>query len=181
MGHTKKLMLVPEERLRTFDQVQLSTLDKQMHTILQRKNITDEEKTTLYLQILQKFVNFPYPSKNPDIIETVDTKQENYQNQSADRVEDKINTSLSPKKHVKTRPKEETSADTIEEEIGSIASVKCKNIPKKILNFIQQNQGEIYWTPDKELIVDGKIIRNTNITNLITHLVRDKEKNSFWI
>ncbi|GFU90555.1 uncharacterized protein TNCV_2574881 [Trichonephila clavipes] len=62
-------------------------LDKQMHTILQRKDITDEEKATLYLQILQKFVNFPYPSKNPDIMETVDTKQENYQNQSTDTVE----------------------------------------------------------------------------------------------
>ncbi|GFT32232.1 hypothetical protein TNCV_1034981 [Trichonephila clavipes] len=113
-------------------------------------------------------------------METVDTKQENYQNQSTDTVEDKINTftSLSPKEHVITRPKEETSADIIEEEIGSIAPVKCKNFPKKILNFIQQNQGEIYWTPDKELIVDGKIIRNTNIINLITHLVRDREKKS---
>ncbi|GFU57455.1 uncharacterized protein TNCV_3897521 [Trichonephila clavipes] len=181
MEHTKKLMLVPEQRFQNFVQVQLSTLDKQMHTILQRKNITDEEKATLYLQILQKFVNFPYPSKNPDIMETVDTKQENYQNQSTDTVEDKINTltSLSPKEHVITRPKEETSVDTIEEEIGSIAPVKCKNIPKKILNFIQQNQGEIYWTPDKELIVDGKIIRNTNIINLITHLVRDRKKKPF--
>ncbi|GFU32513.1 transposable element Tc1 transposase [Trichonephila clavipes] len=72
--------------------------------------------------------------KNLDIIEAVDTKQENYyQNQSADRVEDKINTftSLSPKEHVKTRPKEETSADTIEEEIGSIVPVKCKKYPKE--------------------------------------------------
>ncbi|GFT83966.1 hypothetical protein TNCV_680061 [Trichonephila clavipes] len=113
-------------------------------------------------------------------METVGTKQENYQNQSTDTVEDKINTltSLSPKEHVKTRSKEETSADTIEEEIGSIAAVKCKNISKKIFNFIQQNQGEIYWTPDKELIVDGTIIRNTNIINLIAHLVRDR-KNPF--
>ncbi|GFT89313.1 uncharacterized protein TNCV_4386111 [Trichonephila clavipes] len=98
----------------------MSTLDKQMHTILQRKNITDEEKATLYLQILQKFVNFPYPKKIL-IMETVDTKQENYQNQSTDTVEDKINTltSLSPKEQVITRPKEKTSVDTIEEEIGS--------------------------------------------------------------
>ncbi|GFW21810.1 hypothetical protein TNCV_1235351 [Trichonephila clavipes] len=132
-------------------------------------------KTSLTLnKPIAKFVNFPslYPSKNPDIMETVDTKQENYQNQFTDTVEDKINTltSLSPKEHVTTRPKKETSVDTIEEEIGSIALVKCKNIPNKILNFIQKNQGEIYWTPDKELIVDGKIIRNTNIINLIIHL-----------
>ncbi|GFY53003.1 uncharacterized protein TNIN_453581 [Trichonephila inaurata madagascariensis] len=102
MEHTKKLMLVPEERLRTFAQDQLSTLDKQMHTILQRKNITDEEKATLYLQILQKFVNFPYPSKNPDIMETVDTKQENYQNQTTDRYPYKA---YHPKSMLKLVPK----------------------------------------------------------------------------
>ncbi|GFU30191.1 tyrosine kinase receptor Cad96Ca, partial [Nephila pilipes] len=105
-------------------------------------------------------------------METVDTKQENYQNQSTDKV-DKTNTitSISPKEHVETRPKDGANAEGIEEEIGNIAPGKYKNIPKKILNFIQQNHGEIYWTPDKELIVDGKIIRNTNIINLITHLV----------
>ncbi|GFS43080.1 uncharacterized protein NPIL_272511, partial [Nephila pilipes] len=104
-------------------------------------------------------------------METVDTKQENYQNQSTDKV-DKTNTitSISPKEHVETRPKDGANADGIEEEIGNIVPGKYKNIPKKILNFIQQNHGEIYWTPDKELIVDGKIIRNTNIINLITHL-----------
>ncbi|GFQ87848.1 uncharacterized protein TNCT_524241 [Trichonephila clavata] len=84
-------------------------------------------------------------------METVDTKQENYQNQSTDKVEDKTNTitSISPKEHVETRPKDEVNADRIEEEIGNIAPGKYKNIPKKILNFIQQNHGEIYWTPVK--------------------------------
>ncbi|GFT04069.1 uncharacterized protein NPIL_331081 [Nephila pilipes] len=77
-------------------------------------------------------------SKNPDIMETVDTKQENYQNQSTDKV-DKTNTitSISPKEHVETRPKDEANAEGIEEEIGNIAPGKYKNIPKKILNFIQ--------------------------------------------
>ncbi|GFW54718.1 uncharacterized protein TNCV_2653581 [Trichonephila clavipes] len=171
MELAEKFMLVPEEKLRKFIEDRLSTLDKQMHAILQRKNITQEEKATFYLQILQK---------NSDIMETVDTKQENYQNQSTDKVDDKANiiTSISPKEHVETRPKDEANADRIEEEIGNIAPGKYKNIPKKILNFIQQNHGEIYRTPDKELMVNGKIIRNTStsIINLITHLVRDRKK-----
>ncbi|PRD19966.1 UNVERIFIED_CONTAM: hypothetical protein NCL1_55921 [Trichonephila clavipes] len=114
-------MLVPEERLRKFAKDRLSTLDKQMHAILQRKNITDEEKATLYLQILQ--------NKNPDIMETVDTKQEKYQNQSTDKVEDKANiiTSISPKEHVETRPKDEANADRIKDETGNIAPRKYKN------------------------------------------------------
>ncbi|GFQ73479.1 uncharacterized protein TNCT_666281 [Trichonephila clavata] len=115
-------------------------------------------------------------------METVDTKQENYKNQSTDKVENKTNTitSISPKEHVETRPKDEANADRIEEEIRNTAPEKYKNIPKKILNFIQQNHGEVYWTPDKELIGDGKIIRNTNVTNLITHLVRDRKKKTLW-
>ncbi|GFU58583.1 uncharacterized protein NPIL_83341 [Nephila pilipes] len=84
MEHTKKFVLVPEKRLRKFAEDRLSTLNKQMRAILQRKNITDEEKATLYLQILQKLVNFPYPSKNYGVMETVDTKHENYHNQSTE-------------------------------------------------------------------------------------------------
>ncbi|GFS87791.1 hypothetical protein NPIL_77281, partial [Nephila pilipes] len=63
-----------------------------MRAILQRKNITNEEKATLYLQIHQKIVNIPFSNKNPDIMETVDAKQENFQNRSVDRMEDKRNT-----------------------------------------------------------------------------------------
>ncbi|GFT02211.1 uncharacterized protein NPIL_631161 [Nephila pilipes] len=114
-------------------------------------------------------------------METVDTKQENYQNQFVDRNEDKRNTiaSLPSNEPVETHPKEETSTDTIEKEIENTASVKHKSITKKIINFTQQNHEEIYWTPDKELTVDGKIIHNTDIINLIIHLVRDRKIKPF--
>ncbi|GFQ64947.1 hypothetical protein TNCT_505461 [Trichonephila clavata] len=79
-------------------------------------------------------------------METADSKQENYQNQSTDIMEDKINTltSISPNEVVDTRPKEETSADTIEEKVQNVVPLKYKNVTKKILNLIQQNHREIY-------------------------------------
>ncbi|GFS39864.1 hypothetical protein TNIN_33951 [Trichonephila inaurata madagascariensis] len=94
-------MFEQEERLRKFAEDRWSTLEEQM-----QKSRT--KKKQLYLQLLQKFVNFPYPSKNSNITETVDTKQENYQNQSVDMVEDKRNTisSISHQKSIlKSVPK----------------------------------------------------------------------------
>ncbi|GFT12715.1 hypothetical protein NPIL_598461 [Nephila pilipes] len=94
-------------------------------------------------------------------METEDTKQENYQNQSVDRYEDKRNTiaGKSLNEPVETHPEEEVNIDIIEEEIENTAPVKHTSITSKIINFIQQNHAEIYWTPDKELRMDGKIIR----------------------
>ncbi|GFV23959.1 c2H2-type domain-containing protein [Trichonephila clavipes] len=139
------------ENIRKRVDIRLCNNGEKAEKLISKPNFKDrtifcENSAAFHMEVCKLSLSLSlYPSKNPDIMETVDTKQENYQNQSADRIEDKINTltSLSPKEHVITRPKEETSVDTIEEEIGSIAPVKCKNIPKKILNFIQQNQGEI--------------------------------------
>ncbi|GFS57937.1 uncharacterized protein TNIN_373951 [Trichonephila inaurata madagascariensis] len=99
MEHSKKLMLVPEERLRKFAEDRLSTLDKQMYVILSKEKYHGRRKS---ISLTYKFfsVNFSYPSKHPDILQTVDTKQENYQNQSTETVEDNTITSISPKEHV---------------------------------------------------------------------------------
>ncbi|GFW21692.1 hypothetical protein TNCV_3799811 [Trichonephila clavipes] len=64
MEHTKKFVLVPEERLRQFAEIHLTDLDKEMHKILRKPNLSDQEKATLYTQILQKYTNFPLPTQN---------------------------------------------------------------------------------------------------------------------
>ncbi|GFQ78882.1 hypothetical protein TNCT_207791 [Trichonephila clavata] len=77
--------------------------------------------------------------------------------------------------------KQETSAENIEQGIEKTAPKKYKTIMKEIILFIQKHREEIYWTPEKELIVDGKIIRHTNVVHLITHLVlvRDRKIKPF--
>ncbi|GFY34299.1 uncharacterized protein TNCV_2506021 [Trichonephila clavipes] len=42
----------------------LFTKDKEMHKILRKPNLSDQEKATLYTQILQKYTNFPLPTQN---------------------------------------------------------------------------------------------------------------------
>ncbi|GFY22695.1 hypothetical protein TNCV_2179561 [Trichonephila clavipes] len=56
MEFSKKFVLVPEERVQVTEH--LSELDQRMKNILHNKDLTEEEKTILYLQVLQKYTYF---------------------------------------------------------------------------------------------------------------------------
>ncbi|GFY78744.1 hypothetical protein TNIN_374141 [Trichonephila inaurata madagascariensis] len=87
MEHTKKFVLLPEERLQNFVSEQLSELDEQMQSILRNKNMDDSEKATLYLQILQKYVNFPFPK---EINEGMQEPQREFENSNAENLKSDI-------------------------------------------------------------------------------------------
>ncbi|GFT24438.1 uncharacterized protein TNCV_3252661 [Trichonephila clavipes] len=169
MELSKKFVLLPEERLQNFVSEQLSELDEKMQSILRNKNMNDSEKVTLNLQILRKYVNFPFPK---EINEDMQEPQKEFENSYAEDLKSVIPNEDS--KEALGFIKQETSAENIEQKIEKSAPKKYKTIIKKIILFIQKHREEIYWTPDKELIVDGKIIRNTNVVHLITHLLEIK-------
>ncbi|GFT39778.1 uncharacterized protein TNCV_4869441 [Trichonephila clavipes] len=153
-----------QKRLQNFVSEQLSELDEKMKSILRNKNMNDSEKVTLYLQILRKYVNFPFPK---EINEDMQEPQKEFENSNAEDLK-----SVIPNEDFKEALgfiKQETSAENIEQEIEKSAPKKYKTIIKKIILFIQKHREEIYWTPDKKLTVDGKIIRNTNVVHWITH------------
>ncbi|GFW54299.1 hypothetical protein TNCV_3702601 [Trichonephila clavipes] len=56
MEFSKKFVLVPEERVQVTEH--LSELDQRMKNILHNKDLTEEEKTILYLQVLQEYTHF---------------------------------------------------------------------------------------------------------------------------
>lgn len=152
MENAKKYILVPEERLKQFAEEKLSELDQLMHDILKKKNLNDSEKATLYVQTLQKYVNFPFPT---------------------DKNIEQKNAPLSDKT---------TSSETVEKKVDPIEEAILKSVPiettaitKNIIDFIRQHQSNVFWTPDKELVVQGKVIHNTNIVDLITHLIRNRK------
>ncbi|GFY71244.1 hypothetical protein TNIN_13511 [Trichonephila inaurata madagascariensis] len=87
MEHSKKFVLLPEERLQNFVSEQLSELDEQMQSILRNKNMNDSEKATLYLQILRKYVNFPFPK---EINEGMQEPQREFENSNAEDLKSDI-------------------------------------------------------------------------------------------
>ncbi|GFY04308.1 uncharacterized protein TNCV_4413961 [Trichonephila clavipes] len=119
MEHSKKFVLLPEERLQNFVSEQLSELDEKMQSILQNKNMNDSEKVTLYLQILRKYVNFPFPK---EINEDMQEPQMEFKNSNAEDLKSVILNEDS--KEALGFIKQETSAKNIEQEIE-------KSAPKK--------------------------------------------------
>ncbi|GFW13499.1 hypothetical protein TNCV_1209651 [Trichonephila clavipes] len=79
----ERLRIRAKERLQNFVSEQLSELDEKMQSILRNKNMTDSEKVTLYLQILRKYVNFPFPK---EINEDMQEPQKEFENSNAKKI-----------------------------------------------------------------------------------------------
>ncbi|GIY00673.1 hypothetical protein CDAR_517841 [Caerostris darwini] len=59
MEYSRKLILVPEDRVEVADQ--LTDLDNKMQEIIRTKGLPEREKMNQYLQVLQKFVKIHHP------------------------------------------------------------------------------------------------------------------------
>ncbi|GFV71135.1 uncharacterized protein TNCV_410181 [Trichonephila clavipes] len=160
MEHTKKFVLVPEERLRQFAEIHLTDLDKEMHKILRKPNLSDQEKATLYTQILQKYTNFPLPTQN--ITEPIhEVKSEDF-NTNEKKEFDRMNSS-------------DEIRINIENEILNQMPLKRRYQAEKIMELLQQNSASLSWTNEKELMIKNKILPNTNIVDLVAFLLKDRK------
>lgn len=167
MEHAKKLVLVPEERTKQFELERLTELDRQMQNILKKNNLNDMEKAVLYQQVLQKYVKFPFlheVKQSPD--EQLIENSTESQVQKSDNTEEELNSKM------KADP---AQSDNIVEEIIHSAPSRSKAVAKGILDFMSKPGSSVVWTPDKELVINGKIIHNTNIVDLVNHLIRNKK------
>lgn len=147
MEHSRKFVLVPEDRLQQFAEDHLSELDMQMQTILNKKDLTDSEKSTLYLQILQKYVKFP----------------------TSEFLKEKPAVTL-PQTEILPVDK----VLDLDKDIIDAVPVKLKSLASDIIHFIREK--DISWSHGKELIVKGKMIPNTNIVSLISDVLRNRKK-----
>ncbi|GBM56825.1 hypothetical protein AVEN_227335-1 [Araneus ventricosus] len=122
MEYAKKLLLVPEERMQAV--IHLSDLDQQMNDILKRKDLLESDKATLYLQILQKYINFPQDDKS-----------------SEDHSE------MPP-----VPPPSSNTEPSIEGNVIKTAPVRYRNIAKNILEHLKKHKDILCWTPSGEII-----------------------------
>lgn len=154
-------------------------MDREMNEILQKKDISDSKKAVLYQQILQKFVKFPFPNNSTsDDSETSKSKLQetiassNLSSQNAELVKEE---KVPPVEEEIIKLVKEEKVPSVEEEIITSAPQKFKSVIKGILNCLQQSDSPLTWSPNKELVVNGKVIRNTNIADLVNYLVRDRK------
>lgn len=160
MEKSKRYVLVPEERLQHFAEDHLSDLDKQLHAILIQKGLSDDEKSTLYLQVLQKFVKFPVPAMQP---ETPVEKESPPEKENP------------PELSVKEETTNETPFN-IEKDVMRSVPIQNRNLAHDLLQFLREHRDSVSWTPQKHLVINGQAIPRTNIVELINFVLRKKKK-----
>lgn len=140
MEFAKKFILVPNDQFSKHvpNENNLSDLDREMNAILTNKNIKDDQKVKLYMQVLQKRLHIL--EHNNGLIPETATEPEN------------------------NLPIEE---DSIEEMIMESAPKNFKSNTRNILNYFKKSRDVMNWTSNGEFVYKGHIIKNSNILDLI--------------
>ncbi|KFM80829.1 hypothetical protein X975_19175, partial [Stegodyphus mimosarum] len=151
MKHARNMVLVPEDRLNKFIGDNLSDMDK----TLRRKDLSGNEKATIYLKILQKYVHYPFPA---------DVKP---------KEEEKEATIIKPIAETEVNVKPNTNS--LECLILHNVPEKFKRTAEDILNFVRNHSSTVSWNAKGELIYREDTIHNTNIAELVVNLLENSK------
>ncbi|GFY61348.1 uncharacterized protein TNIN_238571 [Trichonephila inaurata madagascariensis] len=175
MEFSKKFVLVPEERVQITEH--LSELDKRMKNILHNKDLTEEEKTVLYLQVLQKYTHFS--NENRKESESIPTETYVSENQETS-VSENQETSVSENQEtesLKENLKEsvvKTEKEVYEDEIFRIVPARYKEKAKSIFQFLKL-QESFSWNSDGEIIYRSTVIPGSNIACLVNDFLWNRK------
>lgn len=160
MEHTKKMVLIEPHVLEKFHQQQqlqpdtISKLDDDMRTVINRKDIEDNEKWTLYNQILQKYLNILKNSRKPLKIAVIDEKEEDDMKNNA-------------------RETEPTTDDSFRDILYAIPK---KNVGKAMLLLRKLKESGVTWNESSGIVsFGGSTIMNSHITDLVNDLVKSRK------
>ncbi|GFX14841.1 uncharacterized protein TNCV_1485831 [Trichonephila clavipes] len=159
MEFSKKFVLVPEERVQVTEH--LSELDQRMKNILHNKDLTEEEKTILYLQVLQKYTHFSNENRRES--EPVPNAASLSENQETESLKENLKESV-----VKTEK------EVFEDEIFRIVPARYKEKAKNIFQFLKL-QESFSWNSDGEIIYKNTVIPGSNIAFLVNDFLRNRK------
>lgn len=151
MEYSKKFVLVPEDRVQVAEH--LSELDQLMKNILQNKKLTDDEKVTLYSQVLQKYTHFSIEKQDshPTEIPTPENL---------------------PTEENSSKVKKET--EDVEEEILKIVPVRFQGKAKEIFQFIKHHES-FHWNTKGEIVYEDKVVPGSNVVHLVNDFFRNRK------
>lgn len=189
MDNAKKMLLIEPSLLEKLKQpstndTPLSRLDLEMQNIL-NSNIEDRKKCTIYLQTLQRYLNFTKEDRQPLHIPILNTVDENYLGN-----ESKVNN-----KNEKTESNNAVSSEASTKEVNfeenSNAPTKSfytskyilSLIPKTylhkgklLLEFVTLNNNKIIWDETGTVIINNQKVPGSNIVDLVNDTLRPLKK-----
>ncbi|GFY48726.1 hypothetical protein TNIN_1491 [Trichonephila inaurata madagascariensis] len=149
-----------------------------MKNILHNKDLTEEEKTILYLQALQKHMHFS--NENRKVSESVPNEKYESENQGTSLSENQ-ETSLSENQEtesLKENLKEsvvKTEKEVFEDEIFRIVPARYKEKAKKKFFQFLKLQKSFSWNSDGKIIYKNTVIPGSNIAFLVNDFLRNRK------
>lgn len=164
MMHAKKMMLVPATDAYAQQMLppvvpQLVSLDNEIRQILNSSNLPADAKLLSYQQILRRYMKL--------------------QNDFAEPIPP------TPREPARSAISQQDPAHTVKGNIPAIPFTdayilnavppKNKNAAALLLDFIKRSQS-LDWTARGEMVVDGRLIPNTNIIDLVHDFARSRKR-----
>ena len=164
MEHVKRLVLMPEHMAENTTQSkplvppltsQVNHLDSKMDSLLQRQDITQDEKARLYSQILQCYLNYYKGMSQPVRVRVVSSKP------TTEKLE--------------TQPEPVDLLDNIETDILESAPPTMKTRARQLVKKLKENKDLITWDDKAQLVYEGKPIPGSNVVDLVNEALRHKK------
>ena len=166
MQHTRKKVLVPEHTLQRLEERKrvttapftqtLRTQDSEMEQILKRRDITDDEKATLYNQILQRYLSYYDQKRNDPLKVSLSTLGVKETNEQAVEIQDVDKNITSDDKN-----------DKLEEQIIRSWPKTVRKRGKLLLDTIKRNPDVMKWNKSGQLVYEDKTVLASHIADLI--------------
>lgn len=175
MEHSKKFILIPEDRAQLMEH--LSELDRQMKSILQNKQLTESDKASLYLQVLQKYTKIDKHSQENPPEPNFDQGSHLTENGNATQY---LPTLKNDEKHEKPPPDElmmlqdVKKEDSLENKVMHAVPIRHRNTAIDMLQFLKGQNG-LKWTDKGEIIYQDKVVPRTNIIILLNDFLRNRK------
>ena len=165
MEHVKRLVLVPEHMTAKKPLVppltaQVNHLNTEMDDVLQRQDMTQDEKAKLYDQSLQRYLT--YYDK---------------------RMQKHIRVSVVPPTPVETEeteteelPKEPEPPGEIENDILESGPATMKSRALQLVKKLKANKDIVGWNDHGQMVFEGRTIPGTNVIDLINDTLHQRRK-----
>ncbi|GFY23790.1 hypothetical protein TNCV_3535841 [Trichonephila clavipes] len=134
-----------------------------MKHILHNKDLTEEVKTILYLQVLQKYTHFSNENRKESESIPNETYASHQQIKKTESLKENLKESV-----VKTEK------EVFEDEIFRIVPARYKEKTKNIFQFLKL-QESFSWNSDGEIIYKTTVIPGSNIAFLVNDFLRNRK------
>ena len=166
------MALIPEHTLQRLEERKrvttapltqtLRTLDSEMEEILKRTDITDDEKVTLYNQVLQRYLSY-YDKKRNDPLKVSFSNNKDINEQTVESQDtDEHNSG-------------EDESDVFEEQVIRSLPKTVRQRGKMLLEAIKRNPEVIKWTKSGQLVFEDSTIPASHIADLIGDSMRERK------